>query len=64
MRSSYTLALAVIAGALLSTTALARHLDPLPAHPGNWHPNPAQQPYHAPKANGSGTWNMLTNPFP
>ena len=64
MRSSRTLALAVIAGALLSTTAFARHRDPLPTHPGSWHPNPAQQPYHAPKANGSGTWNMLAHPFP
>jgi hypothetical protein len=64
MRSSRIIVLAAVTGALLSTTALARHQTPAPAHPGSWHYNPAHQPFHAPKGAKSGTWNMLTNAFP
>ncbi|HTT97235.1 MAG TPA: hypothetical protein VMF58_04255 [Rhizomicrobium sp.] len=64
MRSSRIIALVAVTGALLSTSALARHLDPVPAHPGSWHYNPAKQPFHAPKGATSGTWSMLNNTFP
>jgi len=64
MRSSRIFSLVAITGALLSTSALAMHRSPLPAHPGSWHYNPAHQPFQAPKANASGTWNQLTHAFP
>lgn len=66
MRTSCTaLALATLAGALLSTSALAApHRDPLPAHPNSWHYDPSQPVYHAPPRIKSGTWSALTHSFP
>ncbi|HVU19724.1 MAG TPA: hypothetical protein VHE09_03270 [Rhizomicrobium sp.] len=64
MRSSRITALATIATALLSTSALAMHHSPLPKNPNSWRYDPSRPVYHAPKANASGTWSMLTNSFP
>ena len=64
MRSSRVTAaaLAVLAAGLLSSSAIARHLTPLPSH----HGIPANLPhgYKAPRSARSGTWSPLTNSFP
>jgi hypothetical protein len=64
MRSSRVTAaaLAVLAAGLLSSSAIARHLTPLPSHNGI----PANLPhgYKAPRGAKSGTWLPLTNTFP
>lgn len=64
MRSSRVTAsvLAVLAAGLLSTSAVARHLTPLPSHHGL--SGITKHGFVAPPATHSGTWAALTHSFP
>jgi hypothetical protein len=63
MRSS-RFVLTVSVAALLSSSAFAAHLTPLPKHPNSWRATPGQQGWHAPKKAKSGTWSALNHTYP
>ena len=61
-RAAGTSMLAALAAALLSTSALAQHLDPLPGKAT--HAGPYAPPYVAPPRVKSGTWTAVKGGFP
>jgi hypothetical protein len=61
MRSSRTSILAATAAALLSSTAFAHHMTPLPSHHG-W--DATKQGFQAPPKSNSGKWTGLNHTFP
>jgi hypothetical protein len=61
MRSSRISVLVATAAALLSTSALAHHMTPLPSRHG-W--DAGKSTFQAPPRSNSGTWAGLTNTFP
>jgi len=61
MRSSRITVLAATAAALLSSTAFAHHMTPLPSRHG-W--DASKQGFQAPPRSNSGTWTGLTHAFP